>query len=259
MGRMRMVVGIAVLTSVLLVATPAGAITFGELDGELHPNVGAVVVEVDTDEYFAVCSGTLIAPDVFLTAAHCVSEGERLWVSFDTTFDQDSTRLAGTAHPHPLFASGGQNNTYDIAVIELDEPVSHIQPADLPQAGLLDTLKANHTLRDRTFIAVGYGTVRDMKEGGPHGLLPNADRRYALQSANALRKSWLQLSMQPSTGDGGTCYGDSGGPHFLGDETSNLVVSITVTGDAMCRATDTTYRLDTPSARTFLADYLTLT
>jgi hypothetical protein len=39
-------------------------------------------------------------------------------------------------------------------------------------------------------------------------------------------------------------YGDSGGPHF-GGMTSNLLVSLTVTGDAMCRATDLTYRLDT--------------
>ena len=38
--------------------------------------------------------------------------------------------------------------------------------------------------------------------------------------------------------DGGTCYGDSGGPHFLGD--SNKVASLTVTGDAWCRATDVT-------------------
>jgi len=38
--------------------------------------------------------------------------------------------------------------------------------------------------------------------------------------------------------DGGTCYGDSGGPHFLGD--SNKIVSLTVTGDAWCRATDVT-------------------
>ena len=59
--------------------------------------------------------------------------------------------------------------------------------------------------------------------------------------------------MNPSTGSGGTCYGDSGGPHFLGD--SNLVVSITVTGDAPCRATDVTYRLDTPWARAFLGQF----
>jgi hypothetical protein len=64
--------------------------------------------------------------------------------------------------------------------------------------------------------------------------------------------------MQPSTGDGGTCYGDSGGPHFLGGVESDLIVSTTITGDAMCRATDKTYRLDTTSARDFLDDFVTL-
>ncbi len=37
-----------------------------------------------------------------------------------------------------------------------------------------------------------------------------------------------------------------------------MIVSITVTGDAVCKATDKTYRLDTPSARSFLEDYVTL-
>jgi hypothetical protein len=60
--------------------------------------------------------------------------------------------------------------------------------------------------------------------------------------------------MNPSTGDGGTCYGDSGGPHFLG----TTVVSVTVTGDRYCRATDKTYRVDTPTARSFLGLYVAL-
>ena len=74
--------------------------------------------------------------------------------------------------------------------------------------------------------------------------------------ANALTKSWLKISMNPATGDGGTCYGDSGGPHFLGD--SSMVVSVTVTGDTPCRATDVTYRLDTDSARSYLSQWVTL-
>jgi hypothetical protein len=56
--------------------------------------------------------------------------------------------------------------------------------------------------------------------------------------------------------DGGTCYGDSGGPHFLGD--SNKVLSLTVTGNAWCRATDVTYRLDTDSARSYLGQFVNL-
>jgi secreted trypsin-like serine protease len=60
--------------------------------------------------------------------------------------------------------------------------------------------------------------------------------------------------MNPSTGNAGTCYGDSGGPHFL----DGVLVSITVTGDAMCKATDKTYRVDTPWAREFLSQFVTL-
>ena len=62
--------------------------------------------------------------------------------------------------------------------------------------------------------------------------------------------------MNPATGDGGTCYGDSGGPNFLG--MTQIVAAITITGDMVCRATNVTYRLDTESARTFLAQYVTL-
>jgi hypothetical protein len=39
---------------------------------------------------------------------------------------------------------------------------------------------------------------------------------------------------------------------------SDLIVSITITGDAMCRTTDKTYRLDTEAAREFLDDFVTL-
>jgi hypothetical protein len=51
-------------------------------------------------------------------------------------------------------------------------------------------------------------------------------------------------------------HGDSGGPHFLAG--TNVVVSITVTGDRFCRASDVTYRLDTPWARDFLAQYVSV-
>ena len=80
----------------------------------------------------------------------------------------------------------------------------------------------------------------------------------ATQELQSLTSAWVQFSMNPSTGSGGTCFGDSGGPHFLGGATSNLIVSVTVTGDAVCKATDLTYRLDTPSARSFLASFVSL-
>jgi hypothetical protein len=56
------------------------------------------------------------------------------------------------------------------------------------------------------------------------------------------------------------CYGDSGGPNFLGagSTETNIVAATTITGDMWCRSTNVDYRLDTASARSFLASYVTL-
>ena len=67
--------------------------------------------------------------------------------------------------------------------------------------------------------------------------------------------------MNPLKGSGGTCFGDSGGPHFAGTGGQTYpgkVVALTVTGDAACRSTDVDYRLDTASARAFLGDFVNL-
>ncbi len=87
------------------------------------------------------------------------------------------------------------------------------------------------------------------------GFIDETTRMVAEQTFLSLQPTWLTLNMNPSTGSGGACYGDSGGLHFLGGMESNLVVSITVTGDAMCRATDKTYRLETFPAQEFLSRF----
>jgi hypothetical protein len=78
----------------------------------------------------------------------------------------------------------------------------------------------------------------------------------ATGTLNAINPSWLRISMNPATGYGGTCYGDSGGPNFLGS--SDIVAATTITGDAVCRSTNVTYRVDTSSARAFLGQFVTL-
>jgi secreted trypsin-like serine protease len=253
---------------VLATGGAANAITFGHPDGGRHPNVGALLADWDPDSpgQDIVCTGTLIDDRVFLTAAHCTafldSIGiERVRVTFTPEYDEDSASLAGTFTgsyvTHPAYGSGGNNDPHDIAVVLLDKSPG-LQPAQLPRAGLLNDLKASHELDDRTFTAVGYGTVREDKRRGFQPLFFDGMRRYAMQSALNIEKAWLLLSMNPSTGNGGTCYGDSGGPHFLGGVKSNLIVSTTITGDAPCRATDKTYRLDTAPARNFLDDFVKL-
>jgi hypothetical protein len=250
---------VATLAASLVLAMPAGAITFGTVDtGNRFPHVGAVIAEYNepgTQE--VLCSGTLISPTVFLTAGHCTAFLESIgiqdvWVTFDPSFDAASPLIHGTYHTHPLFGSGGQSNTYDLAVIVLDTPVVGITPARLPTLNQLSGM----SLKQQRFTAVGYGTVRNDKTKGPQTLSFDGMRRYADQGFRSLTKAWLNLSMNPSTGSGGTCYGDSGGPHFLAG--TNVVVSITVTGDRFCRASDVTYRLDTAWARDFLAQYVTV-
>jgi hypothetical protein len=256
---------------ILAAAAPSGAITFGQPDGNRHPYAGALLADWDPDSPGpdVWCSGTLIADDVFLTAGHCTSFLEEqgispVGVTFDPAYDEDAASPAGilpgryVTHPDFGFSGpGGASDPHDLAVVLLDVAPG-IAPAQLPTEGLLDELP-NNALRNATFTAVGYGTVREEKTGGPHGVLPiDGVRRFALQTFRSLQPAWLSLSQQPSTGDAGTCGGDSGGPHFLGGETSNLLVSITVTGDSQCRASDKTYRIDTPSAREFLGEFVDL-
>jgi len=148
---------------VSLTAGPALGITYGELDGNRHPAVGAMIRLRPSDNTLRLtCSGSLISPTVFLTASHCTSFVEStgqtdIWVTFDTTFDSRSKLLHGTMHTNPLF-NQSQSDSQDIAVIVLDRPVKGITPVDLPPAGLLDQMKADGSLNGTLFTSVGYGT-----------------------------------------------------------------------------------------------------
>ena len=243
----------------LLAASPVAAITFGRLDDNGHPNVGAMVILDSTGQRFPICSGTLISPTVFLTASHCtiylseIGLGDHdVYVSFDTVIDAGATLLRGTVHTNPLYDANRKSDPHDVGVIVLDAPVAGVTPAHLATAGLLDGLD----LKVQRFVAVGYGQTRDAKTKGSSSLGDGGTRYAVEQGFRSVTQAWLNLSMNPSTGSGGTCYGDSGGPHFLGS--SDVVVAVTVTGDRYCRATDVDYRVDTAESRAFLSDFVAL-
>jgi secreted trypsin-like serine protease len=246
---MRRLVLLVTVLGVLGFAAPAAAITYGTADGSGHPNVGGLVAaQAYSDGTWIYCSGTLIAPKVFLTAAHC-AEGDRVRVTFASAYQDGDKVYAGTWHADPLY-NGAQSDPHDIAVVVLDK-APRITPARLPAAGSLSDLPS-----DQQFTSVGYGAHEVTNSPGGHQYLYDDVRMVATGTLNSINPAWLRISMNPSTGNGGTCYGDSGGPNFLG--TSDIVAATTITGDAICRATNVDYRLDTASARDFLAAYVTL-
>jgi V8-like Glu-specific endopeptidase len=242
---------LGVLSGGLLAGSPATAITNGTFDGGGHPAVGGLVSPTQySDGTWIYCSGTLISPTVFLTAAHCGTEGEQVGVTFDSDYEAGDKVYYGTFHADPLYP-GNQSDAHDIAVVVFDKPIKGITPAQLPEAGSLSDLSST-----QRFTSVGYGAYEVTNEPGGHRYLYDDRRMVTTGELNSINPTWLRISMNASTGSGGTCYGDSGGPNFLG--TTNIVAAITITGDAVCRSTNVDYRLDTESARAFLGQFVTL-
>lgn len=248
---------VTTLTAALLLVGPsAGAITYGEPDGDRHPQVGALLApQAYSDGTWVSCTGTLISPTVFLTAAHCDWDLDRLRVTFASTYVEGKSKAYwGTWYADPAY-NQAQSDTHDLAVVVFDKPVKGITPARLPAANSLDSLSGT-----QRFTSVGYGAQK--VSNGPGGKqLSYADVRYmSTGTLNSINPTWLRISQNPTKGDGGTCYGDSGGPNFLGAGAgeTDVVASTTLTGDMFCRSTNVTYRLDTRSARNFLDDFVAL-
>ncbi len=244
------------VAAAIAMASAAGAITYGRPDGNRHPEVGALLApQAFPDGTWEECSGTLISPTVFLTAEHCDEGVSRVAVTFDSSYDAATgTTYWGTWHGNANY-NQTQSDPQDIAVIVLDKAPKGVTPARLPKAGSLSNLPSN-----QGFTSVGYGAQSVTIDQGP--TFHYADIRYVATSNTlfAINNAWLRISMNPTLGDGGTCYGDSGGPNFLGAGAgeTNIVAGTTITGDFVCRATNVDYRLDTPSARAFLSQFVTL-
>lgn len=263
-----------------LVAIPAAsllAITYGFVDTNgTYSNAGAFIVKSPTTgEIFPICSGTLIAPDVFLTASHCTvffeqdlaPLGYTAYVSFDSPIGfgaqtSPATQLIDVQQviTNPDYTHA-QNDTGDIAVLLLDPAdTAGIVPAPLPPAGLLEEIARSRGFVDTFVTNVGYGLQNRVVGGGRPFFqdLNPVPRMYSFSSFNALNQGYIRYSQNPATGNGGACFGDSGGPQFLTYQGTTYIVSITITGDAVCRATNVAYRIDTESARSFLSAYVIL-
>ncbi|MFF4228399.1 trypsin-like serine protease [Streptomyces sp. NPDC001820] len=273
---------------VLSAAMPSSAInSYNATPAPERTEVGALVATWDNDDNPAtpdrvdwVCSGTMIDADTFLTAAHCTTD----WpanVKFYVSLDQDvqggldkaaaehpgdpaavarAVAVQGTAHSHPDYPGPASDN-HDISVVEL--PAAQVKarwtftPATLPKAGALDAL-GPQGLNDTPFFVAGYGTQEAVRGPGGHTHPGGGVRMKAPVGFDALNNAWVRLAMTAPQGNGGACYGDSGGPNFATLEGKRTLVATTITGDGPCYATNVSYRLDTPGARAFLSPFAKL-
>ena len=238
----------------------------GEPTGSSYGNVGALLFDyrrngLDGNDQW--CTGSLIAPTVFLTAGHCVISsytpaGSQFYVSFSPDLLSKSFRyIRATGYvAHPQYGHD-QAHWNDLALVFLPEGSTRgITPVKLPTAGILDQLDAKGALSKTLFVNVGYG-VSATRIGIPS--FPwDGVRKFSKSEFMALQPTWLGLLMNESaTGEGGDCYGDSGGPKFIDGDNSTIYATVT-TGDANCRATSWDWRLDIPESRAFLGQYVPL-
>jgi hypothetical protein len=252
---------------------PATAITWGEEDGDGHPNVG-LISRPDPDnpaKQRPLCSGTLIHSRVFLTAGHCTDfleylmatgrltiEGVKVSFDPDNALDPKTMRPVKEVITHPDY-TWAYSDLHDVGVLILKRPVKRLPLATLPEEGFLDRLLAEGRLRQGSdgakFTLVGYGSTLEWPP--PDIIFPDGKRRVAESEYQTLLKAWLRMSQNQATDDGGTCYGDSGGPAFWTEpDGTEILVGITSWGDAQCVATGFNYRVDIPQTLDFVDDVI---
>jgi len=259
------------LVLVLLVSTfgIAYAVTDGDPDGEGHPYVGLMVADDANGNPLWRCSGTLISPTVFLTAGHCTeAPAARATIWFETDIQSNqvalgypfggATSVDGTTFTHPQF-NPAAFYLFDLGVVVLDTPVVMSEYGALPQLNQLDALKTKRGQQDVTFTAVGYGLQASFPDAA-------AWQESALKIRMVAYPKLLQINVPGYGGDfslllsnnhatGGTCFGDSGGPNFVGD--SNVVGGVTSFGkNGNCAGTGGVYRIDRADDLEWLATFL---
>jgi hypothetical protein len=264
----------SVVLGALVTAAPASAMTdLAQFDGEEHPAVVALLYRTpDGTRAYQYCSGMLIAPTVVLTASHCndglEETGWDLIVTNDPVLPQvdstgwfDATGLDNVAEVAEILTNPDYERGYrdDVSaqVIAKGLGVNKREFPALPAAGLLDRMSSAGTLKTTPTTVLGYGTIQQTVVPGSGPTYPDSgERRSAEMLTTALDPTWIHQEMSIAKGQGGACYGDSGGPSLMAVAGRTTVVAVTSTGDGACYATNVSSRVDTPAALAFVSSVL---
>jgi len=232
------------LTALATTVSPISAIINGrpDKDGENaeYPAVGAIVFDDPDDGKppLVDCTGTLIASNKVLTAAHCVD--------LDPT---DGTKLLGrqffslSNDPVPVGTKEGDcngciniasiefhpnwdniqwlkgNDPGDLAILILEEHVEDVAPMefgspnDYEKRSLRIRARAPATRGKENFTVVGYGATR--VEGGEKQDVEFLDKRMITDNNEYQNVNQLYLMTSQSQNQGGSCWGDSVCPPTL--------------------------------------------
>jgi V8-like Glu-specific endopeptidase len=259
---------VAVIVALLVGALSASAVTSGEPDGNRHPYVGLMVAQTAEGSPLWRCSGTLISPTVFLTAGHCTeSPAAHVEIWFDADVESgipgngypNNGQVGGTPYTHPEY-NPAAFFVRDVGVVVLDEPYYTSQYGALPTLNQLDALATQRGQQDTTFTAVGYGLQESFPDAASW-------QENNVRIRMLARPHLIQINVPGFTGDfslllsnnsntGGTCFGDSGGPNFLGD--SNIVAGVTSFGiNGNCAGTGGVFRMDRAWSLNWVSSFLT--
>lgn len=238
-------------------------ITYGELDGNRHPYVGLMVAQDANGNPLWRCSGTLMSPTLFLTAGHCTeAPAAKVEIWFDPDVDAGrpgngypfTGQTGGTPLTHPQYDPNAFFR-YDLGmvVLEPNRAVYMNQYGALPKQDVLDRMARQRGLQNVTFTAVGYGLQRINPVFVEAARVRMLARPHLIQINTAFTGDFsILLSNNASTG--GTCFGDSGGPNFIGD--SNVVGGVTSFGiNGNCAGTGGVYRVDRKDDLGWLASF----
>ena len=257
-----LILAIAVIGHLGLLSTSAGAVTDGVPDTQNdYPFVGLMVAQEEDGTPLWRCTGTLISPTVFLTAGHCTYGADHVEIWFDQDVESAipengypyDGEVGGTPHTHPEYDDNAFY-LHDLGIVVLDDPVSMAEYGELPQLNQLDGLSPG---AGTIFTAVGYGLQKSFPDAASWKVQDDRVRMISRPHLVQINRgiagdSSLLLSNNARTG--GTCFGDSGGPNFIGH--TNVIAGVTSFGlNGTCGGTGGVYRIDRADDLDWLATF----